>query len=1677
MLLSTSCWRVMRMSASGIHFITSIAFALALASPIFSVEAKEKNSPAITSSQVKRLRKPASDELKFHVYEKYVRGLSNKEASHLKGIFDSYAVIDLEASGLTAWRSWLDEVTERLTESVMKHGDQYPTYRIEILASDEPTAFVAKFRNAGFESYRGYVYFSTGLLDKMAATLQGAGKKVSDLNPELFQKVLDGMTGVIAHEFAHPKQDETVKWSWRSAQDKSTFNHGQVDEATTDFLGMRLLKDAELPPDNMLTGLQLLFGDKPENSNRVIRILQGGLSTHPQDNLRLNLNRGALTQLRMKEGLVEAKAISVPVGDLLLESKIAETGTSLRTQVRGMFISGLPENASEFSRVLELLKRNLRESGSAYSNRRYTKLLNQIVQEGYAPNSDEQKAYLAFYDSILANSENKREGVLRCKSLALSAFNTYDDLVAPGTYFPDSYKKRQVRVSPWARRPNQARAFRLPLGETPKILSDLQTQAFEKAWSEMSVPEKVHAIDHLDPLFERNLIEKAFEQLATEVGAHDELIQVEFHLARWARGITFNQTEKIDHFAYAELKKIMSQVPFSEQKFIPRMMKYFLYERVPLLYLKERARKDAAFLAVYNDVFGVPVEDLLRHADNPPALGIDLAQMLTSSERPSLLSWQVSPYKENLPILQKADRPYLGAYWNRIQEIFNSDQNQKAIVFYAEYYQKADEFVKSNSSARFFGNWANYANAQPEKVAEPIHEVLIGGLPDLKKKLTYIYNSVPNGPLNWQFYADMFPLIKAGEEELYWNSIKQGTNNELKILDILRKRKQITPEVYATRSAKLLEPVEGKMRTAVTALDHFSTHIIWKDLQEGAEKAPGTFLKYVLDSFDLGKFDRALDQRESTNNALKVKLKYHPDYVEPLAKVHKGLKSDFLKYIGYTKQFKNFSVTDPEFRRIFVENFAKAQEYLALVFNPDGMWLSAEIRQQFNGGPFDRLLFEFVPVVPVEDLSPEQKLTLWNIFTAKRANRYTDEFFEENLLKGWLNAIEPEKTRMAEAVLGRDQLRSERMKMLMTRHLVEPKLDELSKVKGKVPDNVVFDLVGTIQRYNQPSSRFKDDFIEEIAWKLELSEKQCMRFIEPMKSFNYKGIDPRTLNALSALSVSLEYLSVKEKLQFLRHIQNPVDDLIRTIPNLKRVIETVGKASNKTAEVEAIFDYLETFIRDASDGEKLVLSEVLIGTRGHGLWFKGPEVRNELYELAGFKGNDEKRLLFESYIKALPAHEHSLTLSYLISTYSPKPQNELLKTLELFGTPGIKFAQMASIMQVFGPERSAELSKAKNRAAPPTRSEIYGLLRGRMSPEEFSKITRVKKLLGSGSIKFVVSVEFSDGRSEAVYIRRPFLDDTIRDTLDLSERWMTELRKDEGYANKFDYDYYIRTLRQQLADEIQFKREFDLTKKMNELYGKVRSYKGWRFQPVSASSKSVQGDSVLFYSEVKGAVTFDMLTEAQKLEVGPYILKTELEFLFAGQFDADRHIGNYLIDASSKRIYPLDLAQSYSLNRNRFFTEGDPYYLAKIFLGLGHDDKTKGAKILSETFVKLHDAPNVISRETQALLASEIEAILKYVNADGTRLPMNEVFVKILDRLNFHRVRLPSRMSLGVVKDLLIILNEEYAKTVPAKVRDGIIKSFVRKQIVLGARYTVFDKIEDLFSTKVNCRDITHDVL
>ena len=784
-----------------------------------------------------------------------------------------------------------------------------------------------------------------------------------------------------------------------------------------------------------------------------------------------------------------------------------------------------------------------------------------------------------------------------------------------------------------------------------------------------------------------------------------------------------------------------------------------------------------------------------------------------------------------------------------------------------------------------------------------------------------------------------------------------------------------------------------------------------------------TFIRKILGAnsikdLSLNNMDNSLSNKEHIliKNLIDAGQEIHPNAYKAFRKMATIVKRIFETEMGIDR---DADYNSEKIVSIWKENFQQGLEYFQLIFNPDAKALSSQIRIAHRFKAIDDLAYNLFQVIPQRGLSKEQYFLLWNEMTAKGASQFSDQIIFEH----FPNYEDIYKYLSPQTLLEEKRLKSERLQNNALKKFLENDLQKLSVNRGLLEDNEVSDFVNKIVRYVPGFSQYRDEFLEETSWELQLNKDQLKLFIEPHKSFNYKALDQKSVNTLSLVSILATGLKNQEKLEFVQFVREPHGRLMNRIPRMKSIIMPMSDSLNKMGlgqgEIDSFFDDIETHIRDASHIQRTTIIELFVGTRASGLWYQGDHWKQELLKLIDLGDqNSEERIAFDYYINdAAPDFEKTISVSHLLGSVNEgDDKSRVRQILEFFKTPGEKFAQFSSILSIFGEQYNEDLSKTKSEASPPTRLEALERVDDLFPGKE---IKSVEKLLGSGSIKYVVLVEFTNGTRAALAIRKPNLEATIESTMDIIDKWVQSAGSDPRLSGKYDFSFYAKSLREQLASEVKFSNEVKNNDLMVKYYRKIRSPNDWRLSVVPYKKNYKNNEEVITFAAIENGVKFKDLSDADKVKASELILKAELELLFNyGIYDADRHIENYLFDPVTKTIHVIDMGQVYQIKPHGWFKKGDMYNFSRIlqaFAG-GSKDAAKLATLLTN----FHSG----SKWSGSLdnLARDLKQLLNSSQSNREKLS------SVLGLINQHKIHFPLHISMGIMKSVLMLTNEEYAK-------------------------------------------------
>lgn len=1593
-----------------------------------------------------------SESLVFQTFLELTRGLPSREGKFFEELLKRHKVLNLEKSGFPELAEWIEKLNSRLSEAIEKDGNQFGTYRVYLIASEEHIGFIHKYRPPGQQFYRGHVFLSTKLLETYLERLSPDGDALTD---DQLTVMMTAIQGVASHEFVHPKEDELIKFDLlaRGREDDSR-DHDQTDEMATDLLAVKLLRTAKLDPYSILLALELLYGIEPsrrEESRMAYgrRVLDALLEVHPAQKLRLTILRAALTHDRVEAGDPETDPIPFRADPLRRElSRLAKADR---------LWLGPSENplVAAFQGLAKTLGRNARHGDHEYYIRYLRKFREIVATRGTPVTDDELDRYLALQKDLLAD--------------AIEFLVDYDHWIGPRDRDDEQPYAAQGL---WAPEPGPAR-------ERQRVLATLPFYTHAKYQSWLAARVAANPFD----LFEHGKKAPGLETLTSVLPARDvarvyraaldrlherpsNRERAKALLAMWWGNVAMGGPSEFDLEIVEKLRALGKADPEMSQEIGASLWPLLDMDRAHfqgrfLRWDREHADRKGHLLHEWAGW----MRDLIAEPSGFLRTLVTGSRLTGKGELypriAEILAWDTEP--SSFPTRFEVGKKIpTGPFFEAFRDLWRSPVGQKMILEQLKRFRDDQDYYW-NFVGLFTGRVVlntDYPLSLDQR--RELLQILRGK--NLYRKLGLAANSPAfrkiqgrfleslRGPLQPELIADWYQEMRCTNVDDFAAKVREAF--EAPDADLIHKMFDSKAEVFISflvelRRRRVLTQADVDTATRGYLMasnpDEMSHHLfgsqtstmfhLYRTLRRRGLR--GTrLLRELAYGFRTEGFKRSEDflhrdarYGERTEAAAELGAVYVPAYYSFIAGLGDPLRADFIA------------------EEDFVARFDQALEFLHQCFNADGVAIPVHLKGMYPVSRLDDLAPIFLALVPPRGLTPEQYEKIWREVSTKRASHHTDAFFETHVL----SRIQSRDA--IREVLANGMIQSERLRVLLLKRLVGSDVEALFQRRDRLRDRDLYDLLATIQSYCPRASRSRDEFLEEIAWKLRLREAQLVKFIEPAKTYNYSAMDKSLLRILSAVSVLLERMSEADKLAFVKYIREPRGELVRAVPAVGEWLKTLTDAGANLARSKMLdlVQDLESMLRDAGEVERHLLIELFVGTTDVGLWHSGPAWRERLYEQLGLLPGTQNRVLLDTHLAARPEYEHTVLLSYLLSLdrQAAGAPFDLVRVLEMFRAPGVKFAQIASILGVFGEENSRRLAETKDRAMVPTMLETYRMLK-KVYPEAlYREVKHLEVLLGSGSIKVVVLVEFLDGTVEAVYIKRPNTEATIASNLGMLERWMGHLRLVPEYADAYDYEYLIGLLRRQLKMDTDFPTELANNLAMAPIYERAPRRGGWSFASVKPT-KRLQSDEVMHFTAVRNGVRYAKLAEADKRSVAELILDTELGLLLdEGVFDAERTVGNYLFDPTEKKVYAIDLPQVYRLHRGFLLAEDDRTRLARVFRALVEPPSTDVARLLAEALLELSENKPRLDAAAKRDLVADIETALRR----GGRL--DERLLRVTGIAHRRGVRLPLHCSLGVMKAMSILSKEEYSKFVDEDFIRARLERFVKRQAwrSAGARF------------------------
>ncbi len=1487
----------------------------------------------------------------------------------------------VEVSAAPALYSAVETAFERLSAAQRKlfPSDSVSINRVRLIDSKIANAFVHPLRVPGVRRSNNMVFITTGLI-----------KKLLDADPD---KLGDGMTriaGALAHELAHPLDDVDAQGVLTNF---GRVLGGQEREIRADSEGAMIAKEAGYPASAVYDCLRRLS----EGEFRRDGAVQAVVAEHPHDDLRLAMQRMLLTIDRYDHGVDVPRYPEPIAATILAELDRIDTGARL-----GRFAP--PKNLAEaLARMKEVPRLKRGDEDKKLEFNRLLLWVDADLAHRKGPLEDEElrrfieiAAFVARLDSPEIFNDEERARFFAAGT------HSHEFLALPShaAFMKTTPAYRDPRYAAWLKENFLVgQPSYMKLGYALKSLS------------------KIMPSDELFSLFG----ERIAKELPAALGEHPHARYA--YENNLAQGLSPESQIRLALLLHSEALPRLSAAGRAE--FLTGQVRDFSYAVPQLPYSRSKNRGD-----------GIVVRRAL-FLNDPRLSGLrdEYRRLLRSV-------WENRGYYGALDMLAQFNRTDWGAIFTMlgIDPEVGRGQLRRAVKMFAAspdyaalaaaiYASGSDSFrLMKASSGGAFGRRIDWLD---DAMGPALRGRAGGDSPDDPEPLAF-----GRRILSRPYYASR-PALFRREYRKKLAAALAGGDPPRDFTELVEAHRKIMTDL--TASDRFLMPLSDVQAEAIAAsplADSVKRDMLRRMFLEGyasPQRVEGltydTAGDWLFDPERAAIVARALVREGLAADAqdLLAGLLSREDFLR------RARKDDFRGYAGGVGALKDelLSGLDAALSRASTDadKAALLTDFLATTVDPaDGDYA----KKDFVNTPELRALKERVAALAAPlDLTTEQASSIFRRLTGSGASPATDAFFRARLEKDFdENAASAAGLPLSE-ILESARISSSELQLSLAKRILEPEISRLEGSGAEAAD--LGRLVETLNAYVRHGSQRKDEFLEGLAWRLGLSGPELGAFVEDEKSYNWRKADPLLLRVGSGLGEEIGRLSRRGREEFVRFLIRPggehlPHELFReierniyeealTINSAKEYpdsLATVRENSNRAAELLKL--QIEAGLVDASPFERIPLYELLLSAGPEALSRSADYPYGVMREFLGYEKGSIQESMLAAFLAVVPAHERTVSLAYMLSQ-AGENKTSVKNIFEVFQTVGVKFGQLSSTWKLFGEEVARQTAALKDGARPMTKAEILDAARRELTPEEFSRIKRLVRVVGSASVKTVVLVELQDGRQVVMLLRRPHAAEQIDGNLRLGSEFLKELDRRGLSAASALFETVLDAVREQLAQELLLTREADSLRAAKLHYERLnRSMRAelgpWRFRVPLPVAGFRERDTILFVENAEGE-TYDRLPAGVRAQVGPLIADSSLNMLFRdGWFDADRHTGNQLIDERARVIYPLDFGQSAEFSRAAAWRSDDRYELAQFLRALSGGDADG---VLRRGLAMAGRGP----RDLGALRAE----VGRIVSGGGR---MQDQIVALVGAFAEQGAPLAGRFTFGALKGLMTLAGENY---------------------------------------------------
>lgn len=601
-----------------------------------------------------------------------------------------------------------------------------------------------------------------------------------------------------------------------------------------------------------------------------------------------------------------------------------------------------------------------------------------------------------------------------------------------------------------------------------------------------------------------------------------------------------------------------------------------------------------------------------------------------------------------------------------------------------------------------------------------------------------------------------------------------------------------------------------------------------------------------------------------------------------------------------------------------------------------------------------------------------------------------------------------------ERVLGDGRIYGQRLIVDLARHLFE---DEMVPETGMTEDSLTA-FIERINKYVPERSVFRDELLEDVAWVCDVGS-DLIHLIEDEKSTNWRASSPLQVRVASGLSKWSDRMDEAQRLVMIRYLMNPAGRACP--PEVAPMIDQSRDDSHGFVKFGA--REFSAVANDLKSMQRVPLIALLLEKGEPSLMEKGDFPLNITRRILGYEADSDAEKILTAGLRSIPpeqSYQKPVVLAYLMSIQNEEKRG-IKAIFEAFTAVGIKLGQLAGIFwDDISENTRAELKELKDNARRLNKAEIYTIMKENLEAHERSRIKRLKKVLGSASLRTAVLVELDDGSEVVMLVQRPHAREQIEANVKRVQRLIPELKK-EGFGRYVKIiEAFLGPAVEQLRRELEMTREAKILGTAQRFYRRMNSllkpYLGdWTFVVPGLVECFQVRDNIMFIDKVEGASFDDMADDDDKRGVGRCMVMAGLISLFrAGFMNTDPHGGNYLIDPKGKTIGVIDWGQFEKFNTlASVIHPDDPYNLTQFLWGIADGDVDKvmkyGIRMNGNTEEAINDS-------TRARLARALNGETDFAGK----------LIGTINALFESNVKLSRRFSAGAIVGLMILAREGY---------------------------------------------------